>query len=180
MCSDFLYQLRRHRRHFVKFVLCLCLFLCINMFKTIEGAANCEIRSVIHFLNARNVLQSEIHHQIWSVKCMVTMRWVMARLGNGFGCSMKDERRCTMRCEVGVHLWWMMIWCVGSAKECVMADVSQFLICPCTFLTFQGLYSMTLSAVANMAVGRTLPGGYTKLVPRYDKCLNSGGECVEK
>jgi len=34
------------------------------MFKTIEGAADCEIRSVISFLSARNVLPSEIHHQI--------------------------------------------------------------------------------------------------------------------
>jgi len=34
------------------------------MFKTIEGAADCEIRSVIRFLNAMNVLPSEIHHQI--------------------------------------------------------------------------------------------------------------------
>ena len=33
------------------------------MFKTIEGAADCEIRSVIHFVNARNVLPSKIHHQ---------------------------------------------------------------------------------------------------------------------
>jgi len=33
------------------------------MFKTTEGAADCEIRSVIRFLKARNVLQSEIHHQ---------------------------------------------------------------------------------------------------------------------
>ena len=46
-----------------------------------------------------------------SVKCMVTMRWVMAWLENGFGCSMEDERTCTMRREVGVRLWWMMIWC---------------------------------------------------------------------
>jgi len=37
------------------------------MFKTIEGAADCEIRSVIRFLNARNVLPSEIHHQIYQV-----------------------------------------------------------------------------------------------------------------
>ena len=37
------------------------------MFKTTEGAANCEIRSVIRFLNARNVLPSEIHHQICQV-----------------------------------------------------------------------------------------------------------------
>jgi len=37
------------------------------MFKTIEGAADCEIRSVIRFLNARNVLPSEINHQICQV-----------------------------------------------------------------------------------------------------------------
>jgi len=37
------------------------------MFKTIEGAADCEIWSVIRFLNARNVLSSEIHHQICQV-----------------------------------------------------------------------------------------------------------------
>jgi len=37
------------------------------MFKTIEGAAYCEIRSVIRFLKARNVLPSEIYHQIFQV-----------------------------------------------------------------------------------------------------------------
>jgi len=37
------------------------------MFKTIEGAAACEIRSVIRFLNTRNVLPSAIHHQICQV-----------------------------------------------------------------------------------------------------------------
>jgi len=37
------------------------------MFKTTEGAADCEIRSVIRFLNSRNVLPSEIHHQICQV-----------------------------------------------------------------------------------------------------------------
>ena len=37
------------------------------MFKTIEGAPDCEIRFVIRFLNARNVLPSEIHHQICQV-----------------------------------------------------------------------------------------------------------------
>jgi len=37
------------------------------MFKTIEGATDCEIRSVIHFLNARNVQPNEIHHQICQV-----------------------------------------------------------------------------------------------------------------
>jgi len=37
------------------------------MFKTTEGSADCKIRSVIRFLNARNVLLSEIHHQISQV-----------------------------------------------------------------------------------------------------------------
>jgi len=37
------------------------------MFKTFEGAANCEIRPVICYLNARNVLPSDIHHQICQV-----------------------------------------------------------------------------------------------------------------
>ena len=37
------------------------------MFKTIEGAADCEIRYVIRFFNARDVLPSDIHHQICQV-----------------------------------------------------------------------------------------------------------------
>ena len=37
------------------------------MFETIEGATDCEIRSVIRFLKARNVLPSEIHHQTFQV-----------------------------------------------------------------------------------------------------------------
>jgi len=37
------------------------------MFKTIKGTTNCEIRSVIRFLNTRNVLPSEIHQQICQV-----------------------------------------------------------------------------------------------------------------
>jgi len=97
-----------------------------------------------------------------SAKCMVTMRCLMAYLGNGFGYSMNDERTCTMKREVKVLLRWMMIWCIRSTKECVTTDVSQFLICLCTFLRFQGLYSMALSVEANIAGGRILWGGYTK------------------
>jgi len=54
------------------------------MFKTIEGAADCEIRSVIRFLNVRNVLPSEVHHHICQVygDNAVSDGW----LGNGFGC----------------------------------------------------------------------------------------------
>ena len=37
------------------------------MFKSIEGAVDCEIRSVIGFLNAWIVPLSAIHHQICQV-----------------------------------------------------------------------------------------------------------------
>ena len=70
------------------------------------------------------------------------MRWMMARLGNVFGCSMKDERTCKMRREVDVHLWWTMICCVRSTKGCLTTDVSQFLTCPCIFLRNTILYDI--------------------------------------
>ena len=86
----------------MKFVLCLCLFLALNLFKKIEGAADCEIRSVIRVLNARNVLPSGIHHQICQVYGDNAMSDGM--VGNEFGCSMND-RTYTKRREVCVHLW---------------------------------------------------------------------------
>ena len=49
------------------------------MFKTIEWAADCEIQTVIRFLNARNVLPSEIHHQICQVYGDNAMRDGMVR-----------------------------------------------------------------------------------------------------
>ena len=58
------------------------------MFKTAEGAADCEIRPVIRFLIARNVPPSEIHHQI----CQV--------YGDN---AMSDSmvRKCVRMCNVG-------------------------------------------------------------------------------
>jgi hypothetical protein len=54
------------------------------MFKTIEGAAGCEIRFESRFLKARNVLPSEIRHQICQVYGDNAMSNGMVR--NGFGC----------------------------------------------------------------------------------------------
>jgi len=115
------------------------------MFKTIEGAADFEIRSVIRFLNVRNVLPSDIHHQIYQVYGDNAMsdgmirKWV--RMFNEERENVHDEVRSGRPSLVNGD------WCVRSKKECVTTDISQFLICPCTFLAFQGLYSMTLSAV---------------------------------
>jgi hypothetical protein len=37
------------------------------MFKKIEKPAACEMRSAIHFLNARNIKLADIHHQLCEV-----------------------------------------------------------------------------------------------------------------
>jgi len=124
------------------------------MFKTIEGAADCEIRSVILFLNARNVLPSKVHHQICQVYGDNAMsdgmvrNWV--RMLNEGREKVHDEARSGRPSLVNGDL-------VCKVKERVRDDrVSQFLICSCTFLTFQGLYSMKLSVVPNIAGGRIL------------------------
>jgi len=124
------------------------------MFKTIEGASYCEIQSVIRFLNARNVLPSEIHHQICQVYCDnamsdgVVMKWV--RMFNEGRENVHDEARSGRPSLVNDDV-------VRKVKDRVVTtDVSQFLICPCTFLRFQRLYSMTLSVMANISGDRIL------------------------
>ena len=107
------------------------------MFKTIEGAADCEIRFVIRFLNANNVLPSEIHHQICQVYGDNAMsdgmvrKWV--RMFNEGRENVHDEARSGRPSLVNDDL------VRKSTKECLTTDVSQFLICPCTFIRFQGL-----------------------------------------
>jgi len=53
----------------ISWILCY-VYVCscaLNIFKTIEGATNCEIQSVFRFLKARNVLPSETRQQICQV-----------------------------------------------------------------------------------------------------------------
>ena len=78
------------------------------MFKTIEGAADFEIRSVIRFLNARNVLPCEIHHQICQVYGDNAMsdgmvrKWV--RMFNGGRENVQDKARSGRPSLVNVDL----------------------------------------------------------------------------
>jgi len=70
------------------------------MFKTIEGTVDCEVRSVIRFLNRRNVLPSEIHHQICQVygdneiSVGMVRKWV--RMFNEGRENVHDEARCVV------------------------------------------------------------------------------------
>jgi len=58
---------------------------------------------------------------------------------------------------------------VRKVNERVLTtDFSQFLICPCTFLRFQGLYSMTLSVVI-WVIGKCVQDGCPRCLQRSAK-----------
>ena len=67
------------------------------MFKVIEQPADCEIWSVIHFLNARNIKSADIHSQLCEVygenafSDGMVRRWV--RKFNKGRVSVHDEQR---------------------------------------------------------------------------------------
>jgi len=89
------------------------------MFKTIEGAVNCEIWPAVCFLNARNMLPSKIHHQICQVYGDNAMsdgmvrKWV--RMFNEGRENVRDEARSG-------HPSWVTDAFVCKAKERVRDD----------------------------------------------------------
>ena len=98
------------------------------MFKTIEGPADCEIRSVIRFLNARNVLPSEIHHQICQVYGDNAMsdgmvrKWV--QMFNKGRENMHDETRSGRPSVVNDDLVRKVKERVRDDRRCTISDLS--------------------------------------------------------
>ena len=152
------------------------------MFKTTEGAADCEMRYVIRFLNARNVLPSEIHHQICQVygdngiSDGMVRKWV--RMFNEGRVNVHDEARSVRQSLVIGDL-------VRKVNERVRDD-RRFTIFDLS-LHFPQI-SRTLLYDLKDAVQKWLTSqaaafydeGIQKLVPRYNQCLSNGGEYVEK
>jgi len=60
MHAEFVDSLSRHGCNLQPFEQCLCIVLCVIMFKKIGSPAACEMRSVIRFLNAKNMKRAEI------------------------------------------------------------------------------------------------------------------------
>ncbi|GBN14943.1 hypothetical protein AVEN_267160-1 [Araneus ventricosus] len=69
------------------------------MFKTIADPADCEVRSVIRFLNAKNVKPAEIHRQLVEIYGENVMtdgmvrKWVRLRQFNDGRTNVHDEAR---------------------------------------------------------------------------------------
>jgi len=146
------------------------------MFKTIEGAADCEIRSVIRFLNARNVLPSEIHHQICQVygdnAISDGVVRKLVRMFNEGREMLNDEARSGRPSLVNDDL-------VRKVNERVRDD-RRFTIFYLSLHFSQTSRNLLYDIVSSHLAAAFYKEGTQKLVPRYDKCLNNGGEYVEK
>jgi len=98
------------------------------MFKTIEGAADCDILSVIRFLNARIVLTSEIHHQICQVcgdnamSAGMVRKWV--RMFNEGRENVHDEARSGRPSLVNDDLLRMVNERVRDDRRFTISDLS--------------------------------------------------------
>jgi hypothetical protein len=115
------------------------------MFKTIEWPADCEVRSVIRFLNARNVKPVDIHHQICEVYDENAMsdgmvkKWV--RQFNEGRENVHDEARSGRPSVVNDDL------VRAVDKKAMRTNGSQFRRFPCISHRFQGLFSMKLCQI---------------------------------
>jgi len=98
------------------------------MFKANEGAADWEIQPVIRFLNARNVLPTEIHHQICQVYGNNAMsdgmfrKWI--RMFNEGRENVHDEMRSGRPCLVNDDLVRKVNERVRDDKRFTISDLS--------------------------------------------------------
>ena len=152
------------------------------MFKTIDGAADCEIRFVIRFFNARNVLPSKIHHQICQVYGDNAMRdgmvrkWV--RMFDEGRENVHDEARSGHPSLVNDDLVRKINERVRDDRCFTISDLSLHF----PHISRTLLYDIVSSHLGyqKAQTGAFYEESIQKLVPRHDKCLNNGGEYVEK
>jgi hypothetical protein len=106
------------------------------MFKKLEKPAACEMRFVIHFLNARNMKLADIHLQLCEVNGEHAMSDSLVR--NGWDISLNDAKMCMMIRGAADSLWLTKIWCVQWKRRFKRTDDSQFRHFPWNFHKFHG------------------------------------------
>ena len=128
-----------------------CVFI---MFKKIENPTASEMRSVIRFLNAKNMKPGEIHHQFCDMyaehatSSSVVLRWV--------SCLMKDAKMCTMICVAADFLLWMQL-----KKRLERTDISPLRHFPCIFLKFYCHFSTKFCLII-LSFGDCVHAGYQR------------------
>ena len=156
------------------------------MFKKIENPAACEMRSVVRFLNAKNIIPAEIHRQLCDVygeHAMSSSRvWRWVRLLNERRENVHDDPRSGRPSVVNEDL-------VRAVEEKIREN-RLFTITPLSLHFPQLSRSLLHKIVSEVKEAVTTcfasqaasfyDEGIQKLVQRYDKCLNNGGNYVEK
>ncbi|GBL81721.1 hypothetical protein AVEN_93496-1 [Araneus ventricosus] len=128
------------------------------MFKTIADPADCEMRSVIRFLNAKKVKPAEIHRQLVEIYGENVMTDGMIRKW----VRQFNDGRTNIHDGVGDLLLSMMRDFRGRRLD--SDDDAE-----------SGVQQWPSSLAASF-----FEEGIDKLVSRYDKCLNNGSNYVEK
>ena len=156
------------------------------MFKKIENPAVCEMRSVIRFLNAKNMTPAEIPCQLCDVYGEHTMSSSMVRswvrlFNEGRG-NVHDDPRSGRPSVVNSDL-------VRAVEEKIREN-RRFTITPLSLHFPQISRSLLHKIVSEVKetvatcfaseAASFYDEGIQKLVQRYDKCLNNGGNDVEK
>jgi hypothetical protein len=120
------------------------------MFKKIEKPAACAMRSVIRFLNARNMKPAGIHCQLCEVYGEHAMNDSMVRRWE------KDAKMCKIS-GAADHLWLMKIWCVQWKNRFKRTDDSTFRHLACIFHKFHGHF--TKLCLINFVFGNYVHAG---------------------
>ena len=114
--------------------------------------------------------------------------WVVQWYWDGRDCLMKDAKMCMMIRGAADRLWWTKIWCLQLKEK--IRENRRFTITP---LSLQFSSNFRVSFSQNCVWGqRSLYSCFAsqaasfcgewvqELVQRYEKCLNNGGNYVEK
>ena len=131
----------------------------------IAAPADCGVRSVIKVFNVQSIAPIEIHRQLCQVYDHTRLAGQHISSGSSAG-----------RCLIIIHP-------IPRTRRPVISIFSYISrnSCPISFSVF----SMTkrqrwVSEWFQSQAADFYDTGIQKLVPRYDKCLNSGGEYIEK
>ncbi|GFT16707.1 uncharacterized protein TNCV_1333271 [Trichonephila clavipes] len=155
----------------------------------IPSPAACEVRSVIKFLNAQKIAPIEIHRQLCQVYGLnimskqLVLRW--CRQFSEGRQSAYDEERSGRLSLINVDLVRQRV--MENRRFTIMELSSQFPQISRSLLheivTKHLLFKNMKTSVTRWFHSQVAEFYHTviqKLIPRFDKCLNSGGDYVEK
>ena len=137
----------------------------LKIITLIPAPADCEVRSVIKFLNVQSMAPIEIHRQL----CQV------------YGHTRLDDQHIPCRSSTGRCFNHHPPYSPDISASYFHLFLHLKLFQSGQRQRFQNDREAEMSVtVVPTPGGRFLRHSLRKLVPQYDKCLNSGGEYVEK